>query len=148
MRACDELAHAALAPGETKTVTLTLDQSALAFWDDGKHAWVAEAGAFEALIGSSSQDIHARAEFQLTKTAVFGGPAKAPVALSVDQPVKQLLEDERARAIMEARLPGFADNAGMAATMGMSLSQMAAFAPEQITPERLAAIAADFAALG
>ena len=32
--------------------------------------------------------------------------------------------------------------------MGMSLAQMAAFAPEQITPERLAAIAAGFAALG
>jgi beta-glucosidase len=140
-------AKVALAPGETKTVTLTLDQAALAFWDDAKHAWVAEAGAFEALIGSSSQAIHARAEFRLSGTAVFGGPAKAPVALSVDQPVKQLLEDDRARMVLETQLPGFADNAGMAATMGMSLAQMAAFAPEQITPERLAAIAADFATL-
>ncbi len=140
-------AKVALAPGETKTVALTLDQAALAFWDDYRHAWVAEAGAFEALIGSSSQDIQARAEFHLSSTAIFGGPAKAPIALSVDQPVKMLLEDERARAVLEAHLPGFADNAGMAATMGMSLAQMAAFAPEQITPERLAAIAAGLAAL-
>ena len=58
-----------------------------------------------------------------------------------------LLEDDRARVVLETHLPGFADNAGMAATMGMSLAQMAAFAPEQITPERLAAIAADLAAL-
>jgi beta-glucosidase len=140
-------AKVALEPGETKTVTLTLDQAALAFWDDARHAWVAEAGAFEALVGSSSQDIRARAEFRLSSTAVFGGPAKAPVAPSVDQPVKMLLEDDRARAVLDARLPGFAENAGMAATMGMSLAQMAAFAPEQITPERLAAIAADFATL-
>jgi beta-glucosidase len=140
-------AKVALAPGETKTVTLTLDQAALAFWDDAKHAWVAEAGAFEALIGSSSQDIRARAEFRLSGTAVFGGPAKAPVAPSVDQPLKMLLEDDRARAVLEIQLPGFADNAGMAATMGMSLAQMAAFTPEQITPQRLAAIAADFATL-
>ena len=41
-----------------------------------------------------------------------------------------------------------ADNAGMAATMGMSLAQMAAFSPDQITPERLAAVAADLAAIG
>jgi beta-glucosidase len=136
-----------LAPGETKTVALTIDQAGLAFWDDAKHAWVAEAGVFEALVGSSSQDIQARAEFRLSGTAVFGGPAKAPIALSVDQPVKQLLEDDDARAVLEARLPGFAENAGMAATMGMSLAQMAAFAPEQITPEALAAIAADLAAL-
>jgi len=140
-------AKVALAPGETKTVALTLDQAALAFWEDYRHAWVAEAGAFEALIGSSSQDIQARAEFHLSSTAIFGGPAKAPVALSVDDPVKMLLEDERARVVLETHLPGFADNAGMAATMGMSLAQMAAFAPEQITPERLAAIAAGLAAL-
>ncbi|MEO7912065.1 MAG: glycoside hydrolase family 3 C-terminal domain-containing protein [Roseiflexaceae bacterium] len=140
-------AKVALAPGETKTVALTLDQAALAFWDDNKHAWVAEAGVFEALIGSSSQAIQARTEFRLSSTAVFGGPPKAPVVLSVDQPVKTLLEDDRARAVLEKHLPGFADNAGMAATMGMSLAQMAAFAPEQITPERLAAIAGDFAAL-
>lgn len=63
----------ALEPGETTTATLTLDREALAYWDDGRHAWVAEAGEFEALIGSSSQDIRARATFRLTETAVFGG---------------------------------------------------------------------------
>jgi beta-glucosidase len=140
-------AKVALAPGETTTVALTLDQAALAFWDDAKHTWVAEAGAFEALIGSSSQAIQARAEFRLSAATAFGGPVKAPVALSVDDPVKMLLEDDRARAVLETQLPGFAEKAGMAATMGMSLAQMAAFAPEQITPEQLAAIAADFAAL-
>ena len=43
-----------LAPGEEKTVTLTIDKKALSFFDDAKHEWVAEPGKFEAMIGSSS----------------------------------------------------------------------------------------------
>lgn len=60
-----------LEPGATTTVSLSLDRTALAYWDDSRHAWVAEAGTFEALVGGSSQDIHARAEFRLTETASF-----------------------------------------------------------------------------
>lgn len=67
----------ALAPGETKTVTLPLDCKALAYWDDATHAWVAEAGEFEVRVGRSSQDIRAKAVFQLTETVVFGGPIQA-----------------------------------------------------------------------
>jgi len=69
-------AKVSLAPGETTTVNLSLGQEALAYWDDSRQAWVAEAGAFEVLVGSSSQDIRARAEFRLTGTVAFGGPAK------------------------------------------------------------------------
>ena len=69
-------AKVSLAPGETTTVTLTLDRQALAFWDDAQQAWLAEAGQFEVLVGSSSEDIKARAGFSLTGTVVFGGPAK------------------------------------------------------------------------
>ncbi|GAB4446574.1 MAG: glycoside hydrolase family 3 C-terminal domain-containing protein [Anaerolineae bacterium] len=69
-------AKVALAPGETKTVTLTLDRQALAYWDDAQQAWVAEAGEFEVLLGSSAQDIQAQARFRLTGTVIFGGPAK------------------------------------------------------------------------
>ncbi len=67
-------AKVALAPGETKTVTLTVDREALAYWDDARQSWVAEAGEFEALVGTSSQDIRARARFTLTATGYFGGP--------------------------------------------------------------------------
>jgi beta-glucosidase len=70
-------AKTALAPGETKTVALTLDRTSLAYWDDKEHAWVAEAGEFEVLVGSSSVDIHGRAGFMLTETTVFGGAVDA-----------------------------------------------------------------------
>jgi beta-glucosidase len=62
----------ALAPGVTETVTLCLDRTALAYWDDIQHAWIAEAGEFEIQIGSSSHDIRAKAVFQLKETGVFG----------------------------------------------------------------------------
>ena len=57
---------------ESSTVTFTLDQRALAYWDDAQHAWVAEAGEFEIAIGSSSRDIHALASFRLLETTTFG----------------------------------------------------------------------------
>jgi beta-glucosidase len=58
-----------LEPGETKTVTLTLDRHALAYYDDKLHAWVAESGEFEVLIGASSRDIRGRAAFSLKESA-------------------------------------------------------------------------------
>jgi len=74
MKELKSFAKVALAPNETKTVTLLLNREALAYWNDAEHAWVAEAGEFEVLVGSSSQDIRAQDGFQLTKTLVFGGP--------------------------------------------------------------------------
>ena len=64
-------AKIALAPGETRTVAFTLDLKSLAFWDEEHHAWVAEAGQFTVLAGSSSRDIRAQASFTLTETAIL-----------------------------------------------------------------------------
>ena len=54
-----------LKPGETKAVSFTIDNSALSFFDAGKHAWVAEPGDFDALIGASSTDIKSKVGFKL-----------------------------------------------------------------------------------
>ncbi|KAJ2958519.1 hypothetical protein NQZ79_g5927 [Umbelopsis isabellina] len=54
--------------GETVTVDVVLDKYALGFYDDKQKTWVAEEGAFEALVGSSSADIRGKAEFNLTST--------------------------------------------------------------------------------
>jgi len=58
-----------LEPGERKTVTLSLARDALAYYDDLAHEWVAEAGEFEVLVGSSSQEIRASAMFALTTSS-------------------------------------------------------------------------------
>lgn len=54
-----------LKPGEEKTVTFTIDKTALSFFDDKKHDWVAESGDFEALIGASATDIKSKIGFRL-----------------------------------------------------------------------------------
>jgi beta-glucosidase len=56
-----------LKPGETQVVTLTLDQSAMSFYDETKKEWVAEPGLFEVQAGASSRDIRLKAEFELTQ---------------------------------------------------------------------------------
>ena len=58
-----------LAPGERKMVTLSLERSALAYYDDHTHQWIAEAGEFDVLVGASSQDIRATATCTLRNTS-------------------------------------------------------------------------------
>jgi beta-glucosidase len=65
-------AKIALEPGETKTVTLTLDQDALSFYDPAQKQWVVEPGEFKVLVGSSSHDIHLRKRFVLKRDSATG----------------------------------------------------------------------------
>jgi len=58
-----------LEPNEQTTVTFTIAREALAYYDDLTREWVAEAGEFEVLVGSSSQDIRATATFMLTTSS-------------------------------------------------------------------------------
>ena len=46
-----------LKPGETQTVTLTLDKRSFAYFSELQNDWVIEPGKFQFLIGSSSRDI-------------------------------------------------------------------------------------------
>ena len=46
-----------LQPGETRQVSLTIDKSALSFYNDQTGEWTAEPGDFEAMIGNSSSNI-------------------------------------------------------------------------------------------
>ena len=54
-----------LKAGEKKTVRFEIDDDDLSYFDADKHAWVAEPGEFQALLGSSSEDIKAAVSFQL-----------------------------------------------------------------------------------
>ena len=46
-----------LKPGEKKTVAFWLPAEKLSFWDTNKKAFVVEPGAFDVMVGSSSEDI-------------------------------------------------------------------------------------------
>jgi beta-glucosidase len=54
-----------LQPGETQQVSLTIDKSALSFYDDKAADWTVEPGDFEALIGPSAGQIVTRYSFHL-----------------------------------------------------------------------------------
>lgn len=54
-----------LNPGETKTVTFSIDKSALQYYSESAKDWVAEKGQFTVLIGSSSRDIREKVKFEL-----------------------------------------------------------------------------------
>lgn len=54
-----------LQPGETKTVSLTIDQQALSFYNETLSQWTAELGTFEALVGTASNQLPARCSFEL-----------------------------------------------------------------------------------
>ncbi len=56
-----------LQPGESQRITFTLDPLALASFQSGVSAWVAEDGRYETRIGASCKDIRLTASFNLTE---------------------------------------------------------------------------------
>jgi beta-glucosidase len=57
----------ALDPGESEKVSFKLKPRSLSYYDPHQGAWVAEAGEFEVLVGSSSRDLRLRGAFHLVK---------------------------------------------------------------------------------
>ena len=55
-----------LEPGQTGDVTMTLGKEAFSFFDADRHAWVAEPGKFELLVGNASDNITQKSGFHLT----------------------------------------------------------------------------------
>jgi beta-glucosidase len=57
VRALRTFDKVSLAPGETKTVRLTLPAADLAHWDVTRSRWVVESSTYDLLVGSSATDI-------------------------------------------------------------------------------------------
>jgi beta-glucosidase len=56
-RRLEGFAKVTLAPGQTRRVTITLDERAFARWDAAAHAWVTPAGDYTVWAGTSSRDL-------------------------------------------------------------------------------------------
>ena len=54
-----------LQPGESLDVTLTIGCDALSFYNEAKGEWTAEPGAFEALVGTASDNLTGKITFEL-----------------------------------------------------------------------------------
>jgi beta-glucosidase len=138
-------AKVALDPGETVTVTLTLTQEALSFYDPVRKRWVAEAGDFQVLVGSSSRDAHLMGRF-----ALEGGvlpEAKADARLHVGLALRTVLEDPGGRKVLQEYLGAFLQGPEMVALLDLSLEQVAGHLPTVLTPESLQALNEDLAAV-
>ncbi len=54
-----------LEPGKRAVLEFEIDRSSLAYFDEKKHDWIAEKGIFTAYVGSSSRNLHSKAQFEL-----------------------------------------------------------------------------------
>jgi beta-glucosidase len=55
-----------LQPGQSKTVTFSVEPHDLAYWDTAGKQWKADPGAYEIEVGASSRDIRLTKQFRLT----------------------------------------------------------------------------------
>jgi beta-glucosidase len=56
-----------LQPGEKRTLTFTIPASKLAYWDERKHSFVVNPGAFDILVGAASDDIRETARLTVAR---------------------------------------------------------------------------------
>jgi beta-glucosidase len=68
VRELKRFAKVSLRPGESKTVSFTLDPEALAYCDVPGKQWRADAGRYEVEIGASSRDLRLRGNLDLAAT--------------------------------------------------------------------------------
>lgn len=76
-----------LQPGESQTITLTLNAKNLASFIPNKNAWIAEAGTYKVAVGTSSLNIKQTAEFTLEKEKVV---EKTNAVFALDAPFSDL----------------------------------------------------------
>ena len=99
----------ALRPGETKTVSFTLDKRAFAYWNVQISDWHVETGAFDIQICKSSRDVALSAEVTVESTV------QLPVHYTLDTLFMDLAKDPKAMAIiqpmLEAQKPDFGTEA-------------------------------------
>jgi beta-glucosidase len=84
-----------LQPGETKTVTVSLDFRSFAYYDPAYKQWVTEDGEFDILIGASSADI------RFTETVTLESTLKLSSILHRGSTVNEWLGDRRGKTVFE-----------------------------------------------
>ncbi len=85
-----------LKPGETKSVSVTLDFRAFAFWHPEFKQWVTESGNFDLLIGASSADIRCRETVTLETTV------ELPCILDMESTMREWMADPRGKQVLGA----------------------------------------------
>ncbi|MFL9840389.1 hypothetical protein ABS767_05385 [Sphingomonas sp. ST-64] len=74
-------------------------------------------------------------------------PAVTAAKFNLDTPIQDIVADEKAKAALEANLPGLSTHESYDMFKGMSLNQLKAYAADKLTPEVLAKTEKDLAAV-
>jgi beta-glucosidase len=82
-----------LQPGETKTVTMSLDFRSFAYFHPGFQQWITENGEFDILIGASSTDIRCIQSVSLESSL------ELPSLLNRESTVREWLDDPRGKHV-------------------------------------------------
>ena len=111
-----------LKPGETRTVTFTLDKRAFAFWNTETHDWYAESGIFDIQICRDAETVILSSPVDLKSTV------QLPAHFDMNSIVMDIMESPRAAAVLSAMQQG-------AAGMTGSSEEQSEAASEAITDE-------------
>lgn len=74
-------------------------------------------------------------------------PAAAAAKFNLDTPIQDIVADAKAKAVLEADLPGITTHESYEMFKGMSLKQLSSYAADKLTPEVLAKTEKDLAAV-
>lgn len=78
-------------------------------------------------------------------------PGAAPTApatkYTLDTPIETLVADPRARTVLDTDLPGLTSHPQFEQFKSMSLTTLSTFAPDKLTPDRLAKVKTELASL-
>ncbi len=83
-----------LLPGETRTVSVTLDFRAFAYYHPAYKQWITEDGEFDILIGASSADIRCK------KTVTLQSTLELPSILNRDSTLREWTADPRGMSVL------------------------------------------------
>jgi beta-glucosidase len=92
-----------LQPGETKTVIVSLDFRAFAYYHPAYRQWITEDGEFDILIGASSTDI------RHSKTVTLHSTLELPSILNRESPLREWTEDPRGMSVLAPLYPQIND---------------------------------------
>ena len=144
-----DFAKVELAPGETKTVTFTLDKRAFAYYSVRIHDWHVETGAFTIEVGQSSRDIEVSGEVTVESTVAL------PRHYTADSIFMDVMADPKAKealgpmlaSIQKAFAPsadaGDAAQEAISADMGLAMMRymplrgLVSFSPDKVTDDTL-----------
>jgi beta-glucosidase len=119
-----------LKPKQKKNVTFTLDREAFWYFDTLTNTWGTEAGDFEVLVGGSSRDIREKAVVTLESVVYMS-------RLHIDLPIKTLVADADARAVLMKFTAGPLLIGDITRVENLSLGEFAKRNPNAISEDKL-----------